>query len=94
MHTVTAKITFEIEVTVEAGVDQFGFDVVSIAAVSGYNRDTKTWTMTPAFKPEELAKLVEDHFAREAQGAIDEEAAEEHAAYVEGRADAAYEASL
>ena len=70
--TITATITLEIEVTVEAGIDQHGFDVVSIAAVNGYDATRKTWKMTDAFKPEQLAELVEKHFGADAQSAIDE----------------------
>lgn len=91
MQTIQAKITVELEITVEAAADQFGFDVVSIAAVTGYDGKTKTWSMSPAFTPDELVKLVEQHFARDAQSAIDEEAAEARAAYVDGFSDRDHE---
>jgi len=92
--TITATITLEIEVTVEAGIDQHGFDVVSIAAVNGYDATRKTWKMTDAFKPEQLAELVEKHFGADAQSAIDEQAGEEREAYLDGQADRAYERSM
>lgn len=90
-HTVSAKFIIEVEVTVEAGVDQFGFDVVSINAVCGYDRETKTHRMTGPFRPDQLAELVAKHFASDAMSAIDEEAAEERAAHLEGMADVAHE---
>ena len=91
MQAIQAKITVELEITVEAGVDQFGFDVKEIAAVTGYDGANKAWTMSPAFAPDELVKLIEQHFSRDAQAAIDEEAAEARAAYLDGMADVAHE---
>ena len=91
MQTIQAKITVELEITVESAADQFGFDVKEIAAVTGYDGANKAWTMTPAFAPDDLVKLVEQHFARDAQSAIDEEAAEARAAYLDGLADVAHE---
>ena len=91
MNAVSATITFEIEVTIEAEADQAGFDVVSINAVSGYDRQTRTHIMTGAFRPDQLAELVEKHFAKEAIEAIDEQAGEDRAAYLDGMADLAHE---
>ena len=91
MNAVSATITFEIEVTIEAEADQAGFDVVSINAVSGYDRQTRTHIMTGAFRPDQLAELVEKHFAKEASEAIDEQAGEDRAAYLDGMADLAHE---
>jgi len=91
MASVSATITFEIEVTVQAEADQAGFDVVSINAVSGYDRQTRTHIMTGAFRPDQLAELVEKHFAKEAIEAIDEQAGEDRAAYLDGMADLAHE---
>jgi hypothetical protein len=91
MASVSATITFEIEVTVQAEADQAGFDVVSINAVSGYDRQTRTHIMTGAFCPDQLAELVEKHFAKEAIEAIDEQAGEDRAAYLDGMADLAHE---
>ena len=91
MASVSASITFEIEVTVKAEADQAGFDVVSINAVSGYDRQTRTHIMTGAFRPDQLAELVEKHFAKEAIEAIDEQAGEDRAAYLDGMADLAHE---
>jgi glucuronate isomerase len=91
MNAVSATITFEIEVTVQAEADQAGFDVVSINAVSGYDRQTRTHIMTGAFRPDQLAELVEKHFAKEAIEAIDEQAGEDRAAYLDGMADLAHE---
>jgi len=91
MHAVTATITFEIEVTVQAEADQAGFDVVSINAVTGYDSQRKTWATSPAFKPDQLVELVERHFGAEAQNAIDEQAGEDRAAYLDGMADLARE---
>lgn len=94
MPTATATITFEIEVTVQAEADQSGFDVVSINAVSGYDRQARTHIMTGAFRPDQLAELVERHFAAEALEAIDEQAGEDRAAYLDGMADIAYDRSM
>lgn len=91
MQTATATITIELEVTVEAGADQHGFDVVSISAVTGYDSQRKTWATSPAFKPDQLVELVERHFGAEAQNAIDEQAGEDRAAYLDGMADLAHE---
>lgn len=91
MQSVTATITIELEITVEAEPDQYGFDVVSINAVEGYDRETKTHRMTGAFKPDQLVELVEKHFASDALNAIDEEAGEARAAYLDGLADLAHE---
>lgn len=91
MASVSASITFEIEVTVTADADQAGFDVVSINAVSGYDRQTRTHIMTGAFRPDQLTELVEKHFAKEAIEAIDEQAGEDRAAYLDGMADLAHE---
>ena len=94
MASVSASITFEIEVTVQAEADQAGFDVVSINAVSGYDRQTRTHIMTGAFRPDQLAELVERHFTAEALEAIAEQAGEDRAAYLDGMADIAYERSM
>ena len=91
MHTVTATITFEIEVTVEADIDQHGFDVVSIRAVTGYVPTLKAWSMSEAFRPDQLVELVERHFGAEAQNAIDEQGGEDRAAYLDGIADRDHE---
>ena len=91
MASVSATITFEIEVTIEAEADQAGFDVVSINAVSGYDRQTRTHITTGAFRPDQLAEMVEKHFAKEAIEAIDEQAGEDRAAYLDGVADLAHE---
>lgn len=91
MPVVSATITIELEITVEAAADQYGFDVTSINAVSGYDRDTKSHRMTGAFRPDQLAELVERHFAADAMTAIDEQAGEDRAAYLDGMADLAHE---
>ena len=94
MNAVSTTITFEIEVTVQAEADQAGFDVVSISAVTGYDSLRKTWATSPAFKPDQLVELVERHFGAEAQNAIDEQAGEDRAAYLDGMADVVYERSM
>lgn len=91
MQIATATIIIELEVTVEAGVDQHGFDVVSINAFNGYDSAAKTDRMTGAFKPDQLAELVQQHFAADAQTAIDDEIAEDRAGYLDAMADLAHE---
>ena len=89
----TATITIELEITVEADPDDCGFAVVSVQAVTGYDAATQVWRMSPTFDPAKLADLVEAHFYNDALSAINEQAAEDHADYIDGRGDYEYERS-
>lgn len=89
--THTATINIELEITVEAGVDQSGFDVVSVRAVTGYDGARRTWLMSDHFRVENLEGLIQRHFADEAMTAIDEQVGEDRAAYLDGIADRDHE---
>ena len=87
----SAKITIEIEITVSGEADSASFEVKEIAAVTGYNSVYKIWSMSEGFVPDKLFDLIQTHFSTDALIAIEEQAGEDYADYMEGRADAAYE---
>ena len=88
---VTATITFELEVTVEATRDQWGFDIVDVRAVTGYDGAKRVHTMTPSSLPTDLAELISHQFVPDAESAISAAFADENRS--DDLVDLAYERS-